>query len=277
MKTKFKSKNRSIILFTIVGTMAVFFYRQNNDIQITRMTYINKKVPLAFDGFVVVHISDLHNMRFGKDQNILLTKVKDAAPDIIVVTGDIVDSERTDVEIAMEFIRGTVDIAPVYFVSGNHEERIKEYVLLIESMIQAGVHMLDNKQTMIERGGSNIELMGIIDPFFAPAKSSLDELNFETQDSFKILLSHRAELLKLYASKHIDLVFTGHAHGGQVRIPYIMPGLIAPHQGLFPKYTSGAYISSDTTEIVSRGLGNSSFPFRIFNRPEIIVVTLKSK
>ncbi|MGB7594321.1 MAG: metallophosphoesterase, partial [Erysipelotrichaceae bacterium] len=129
----------------------------------------------------------------------------------------------------------------------------------------------------LEREGSFIELDGIIDPFFKPAEDSLATLDFTDPSVFRILMSHRPELIKLYASKQIDLVLSGHAHGGQVRIPFLMPGLIAPNQGLFPKYTSGTYKESATTEIVSRGLGNSTFPFRVFNRPEIVVVTLKSK
>lgn len=268
---------RNITLIAMAGTLAVFLYWQNNDILSTKITYANKKIPSSFDGFVIVQISDLHNMRFGKDQNVLLKKINDCHPDLIAVTGDVIDNIRTDFAVALEFIQGATQIAPVYYVPGNHEARISNYDNLVTSMTSFGVHMLENKQIMLDQEGASIELTGIIDPFFSPAAQSLDKLDFSDPSLFRILLSHRPELIKLYASKQIDLVLAGHAHGGQIRIPYLMPGLIAPNQGLFPKYTSGLYKESATTEIVSRGLGNSTFPFRVFNRPEIIVITLKSE
>lgn len=277
MQSKSKKKRRYIVLIVTVATLSIFLYWQNNDIMTTRITYVNNKIPSAFDGYVIVQISDLHNMRFGNDQSVLLQKIKDADPDMIVVTGDLIDNVHTDFAVAMEFIQGAVKIAPVYYVPGNHEARISNYPELVSLMTSAGVQLLENKQIDLERNGSSIELLGIIDPFFAPVKTSLDGLDFTDPSSFKILLSHRPELIKLYASKHIDLVLSGHAHGGQIRIPYLMPGLIAPNQGFFPKYTSGSYKESTTTEIVSRGLGNSTFPFRVFNRPEILVITLKSR
>jgi len=277
MKKTSKSKRRNLTLIAIAGMSVIFLYWQNNDILTTKFTYANKKIPTSFDGFVIVQISDLHNMRFGKNQNILLKKIAVVSPDVIVVTGDVIDNIRTDFPVAMEFLRGAIKIAPVYYVQGNHEARIRNYDELLASMTALGVQMLENKQIKLEREGSFIELDGIIDPFFSPASDSLNKLDFSDPSLFRILLSHRPELIKLYASKQVDLVLTGHAHGGQIRIPYLMPGLIAPDQGLFPKYTSGRYEESATTEIVSRGLGNSTFPFRVFNRPEIIVVTLKSK
>jgi predicted MPP superfamily phosphohydrolase len=276
MKKSNKVK-RNITLIAMAGTLAVFLYWQNNDIMTTKITYQNNKIPTAFDGFVIVQVSDLHNMRFGKDNNVLLKKIKDADPDMIALTGDLIDNVRTDLSVAIEFIRDAVAIAPVYYVPGNHEARISNYNQLAASMSELGVQLLENKQVKFQQGNASIELSGIIDPFFSPAKDSLNHLDFSDQSVFRILLSHRPELIKLYASKQIDLVLTGHAHGGQIRIPTLRGGLIAPDQGLFPKYTSGIYNESETSEIVSRGLGNSTFPFRVFNRPEIIVVTLKSK
>ena len=264
-------------MFAATSLVAVFLYVQNNDISTSKFTIINQKVPDAFNGFVIVQISDLHNMRFGKGQEILLQKVSDAKPDLIVVTGDIIDTIHTDIPLAMEFIQGAINIAPVAYVPGNHEARIDNYGQLINLLSNAGVRVLENNQFNIERNHEHIELLGIVDPFFKAANVSLNALNLQDPTSFKILLSHRPELIKLYASKNIDLVFTGHAHGGQIRIPYLRGGLIAPDQGLFPKYTSGIYFEMDTMEVVSRGLGNSIFPLRIFNRPEIIVVTLSNK
>ena len=276
MRIQALSKKSILWMFAVTSLVAVFLYAQNNDISTHKFTITNPKVPDVFNGFVIVQISDLHNMRFGKGQEILLQKVSAAQPDLIVVTGDIIDSIHTDIPLAMEFIQGAINIAPVAYVPGNHEARIDNYEQLINLLADVGVRVLENNQFNIERNHEHIELLGIVDPFFKPASVSLNALNLQDPTSFKILLSHRPELIKLYASKNIDLVFTGHAHGGQIRIPYLRGGLIAPDQGLFPKYTSGIYFEMDTTEVVSRGLGNSIFPLRIFNRPEIIVVTLSN-
>lgn len=234
-----------------------------------------------------MQISDLHNKEFRKNQSSLLSKIEKAEPDIIVVTGDLIDSRRTNMNIAMDFINGAVNIAPVYFVSGNHEARIAMYSDLILRLTDAGVILMDDTATQIDKNNSFIELVGLSDPAFIPSnymelnptnvlREILKEITKSNPDNFTVLLSHRPELMDLYVENKIDLVFSGHAHGGQFRLPFI-GGLLAPDQGFFPKYTSGAYIEESTTMIVSRGLGNSIFPVRIFNRPEIIVVTLQNK
>ncbi len=277
MKNKKRSKKNYIYLAAGIILLVLFLYWQNNDIVTTNISYTNKKIPSAFNGYVIVQISDLHNMRFGTEQSDLIGKVKKAEPDMIVITGDMIDNMHMDIAVALEFAREAIKIAPVYYIPGNHEARIEDYAGLARSLSDLGVILLENEKTLIELNQSTIELMGIIDPFFSPASQSLSSLNIQNTNSFKILLSHRPELIKFYAAKNIDLVFTGHAHGGQIRIPFTNIGLIAPDQGFFPKYTSGIYVESNTTEIVSRGLGNSAFPFRVFNRPEIIVVTLQSE
>ncbi len=202
-----------------------------------------------------------------------------------MVTGDIIDSKRTNIEIAMEFIHGAVKIAPVYYVTGNHEAWSNVYNDLEVMLQQAGVVLMDNKKMSISRGDSFVELYGMPDPDFMLeysndntgniiVESPFNQLNIENQDIFKILLSHRPELIETYAKKEMDLVFTGHAHGGQVRLPFL-GGLVAPNQGFLPKYTSGTYTMDATTVIVSRGLGNSIIPVRVFNRPELIVCTFE--
>jgi predicted MPP superfamily phosphohydrolase len=271
MKKTIQHKVIPIIIATIL--LFLFLYWQNTDIVIMRIDYANKKVPSDFDGFAIVQISDLHNTLFGKDEKILLKKISALNPDIIVITGDIVDNQRTDTQTALAFIRNAVAIAPIYYVSGNHEERIDEYRMLMDGMASLGVIILDTKTVPIQKGLSAITIGGIPDPFFSPADMNLKALSID-DGKFNILLAHRPELIRLYEKAKFDLVFTGHAHGGQVRIPFTNIGLIAPDQGFFPKYTSGIYTINSLTEVVSRGLGNSAFPFRIFNRPEIIALTL---
>ncbi len=253
-----------------------FLYWQNNGLMLTSMTYYGE-VPKAFDGYKILQVSDLQNKTFGKAQKPLLQKIRNAAPDIIVITGDLLDRNRTDVNVAIEFIRDIVQIAPVYFVSGNHEHRSGEWEDLSEKLVQEGVIILDNGKSVIERNGETITLLGLADKSVNQYYDKiLHSLMAGQEDGFHILLSHRPELFETYAEEGIDLVFTGHAHGGQIRIPLI-GGIFAPHQGFFPKYTEGMHEKEGTTMIVSRGLGNSTFPFRIFNRPELIEIRLRSE
>lgn len=253
--------------------MGAFLYWQNNAITMTQIVHTHK-VPEAFHGYKILHISDLQNKLFGANQNTLIYKAECAAPDMIVITGDLIDRNRTDLDAAMDLIRGIVKLAPVYYVSGNHEHQSGEYDTLVELLVSEGVTVLDNGKSVIERGGETITLMGLADKSVNPYYSRvLDMLCKGNESTFTMLLSHRPELFEEYAAKGISLVFSGHAHGGQIRLPKI-GGLFAPHQGFFPTYTSGAYTKDDTTMVVSRGLGNSTFPFRIFNRPELLVITL---
>jgi len=283
---KIKSKRIRFLLrfIVILISFILFSLWQNNDIVRTNIAYKNSKIPLPFDGYTIVQISDLHNKEFGSNQTKLLNKVEKAEPDIIVITGDLIDSKHPNIDIAMEFVNGAIKIAPVYYVTGNHEAFLGIYSVLERKLANSGVILMDDKEIQIEKDGSYIDLIGVSDPSFTPydylndngvdlLEGRLEDLVKSNEDSFKILLSHRPELLNTYEGNNIDLAFTGHAHGGQFRIPFV-GGLFAPNQGFFPKYTSGTYTMNKTTLVVSRGLGNSVIPIRIFNRPEIIVLTL---
>ena len=200
-----------------------------------------------------------------------------------MITGDLIDSTKTNVDIAIDMIKEIIEIAPVYYVTGNHEARTNEYDNLKSQMIELGVKILENEAQEIQLNNSTINILGINDPSFYKESDILDSKivknNMENiqynEDNFTILLSHRPEVFKIYVEKNIDLVFTGHAHGGQIRLPFI-GGIIAPNQGTFPEYTDGIYREKDTTMVVSRGIGNSIIPFRVNNRPELMIVELKS-
>jgi len=259
--------------------LAAFLYWQDNGLMLTRMAY-QGDIPKAFDGYKILHISDLQNKLFGKDQKPLLNKIRQSSPDIIVFTGDLLDRHegRTNVESAMDFVRQILEVAPVYFVSGNHEYQSGQWEELSDELVAAGVTVLDNGKSVIEREGETITLLGLADKKMNPYYDKmLHTLMAGQEDSFNILLSHRPELYETYVKEKIDLAFTGHAHGGQIIIPFLRQGIFAPHQGFFPKYTEGMHEKDGTAMVVSRGLGNSSFPFRIFNRPELIEVTLTLK
>ena len=257
----------------------------NTALELNTYTISSSKLPQSFDGYRIAHVSDLHNTEMGKDNEKLLAMLRDAAPDMIAITGDLVDSRNTDIEVALQFVREAVKIAPCYYVTGNHEARISEYDELKEAMEAAGVTVLKDAQTEISLTGEFITLIGVNDPsyqtdyLFGDAKTvmntKLEELHTE-QDRFTILLSHRPELFDTYADHGIDLVLSGHAHGGQFRLPFI-GGLVAPNQGLFPEYDAGIYTEGNTNMLVSRGVGNSILPFRINNRPEVILIELQAK
>ena len=280
-----RSLHKFYIFAVLIIACIIFCIWQNNSITISESDYINSKIPDEFNDFIIVHISDLHNKQFGKNQKYSLTKFEGIAPNAIVITGDLVDRRKYDLDKAMAFVEGALDIAPVFYVSGNHEAWSGKYSTIKSELEDAGVHVLDNGVIRLSIGDSSIHMFGVRDPDFHTSNylegTDITEMTdqfkkWSSYKSFKILLSHRPELFDLYCENKMDLIFTGHAHGGQVRIPFI-GGLVAPDQGLFPKYTSGYYTKDESTMFVSRGLGNSIIPIRIFNRPEIVVVTLKTK
>ena len=231
-----------------------------------------------------MQVSDLHNDEFGDDNCDLLAAITKAKPDIIVITGDLIDSYHTDVEIAAQFIDAAVQIAPVYYTTGNHEYRFPLTFEKFEKyMINAGVTVLRDKTAAIELNGETITIAGVDDPFFAGFEDYGETEYFAEklrtlmpEDGFVLLLSHRPELFETYCEIGFDLVLSGHAHGGQIRLPLI-GGVLAPNQWFFPKYEDGLHESGGTSLVISRGLGNSSFPLRVNNPPELVVVTLEQK
>ena len=203
---------------------------------------------------------------------------------MIAITGDLVDSGRTDIGVAENLIRQLAMTAPCYYVTGNHEAWIGEqYQKLEKILLNEGVVILHDQSVSMTKNDETIQIVGLDDPDFTDRDSSIQESMLERKleemeltGGFCILLSHRPEVFNAYVAENIDLVLCGHAHGGQFRIPGV-GGLVAPNQGLLPKYDAGEYSENNTTMIVSRGIGNSVIPVRINNRPEIVVVELRCK
>lgn len=278
-----KIKLKSLLLILLIFIFTLILYN-NKRIEITYVEYINDKLPKSFDNFSICQVSDLHNAEFGKNQHLLIEKINNLKPDIVVITGDIIDRNKYNLKNVMNFIDGIKDIAPIYYVPGNHEAGIKNYEDIKNKLINNGVYVLDNTYDTITINNESIKILGVIDPNFYPRdlpneiSNVIDTImfNLENDKNFKILLSHRPELFETYAKKNIDLVLTGHAHGGQIRIPFL-GGIIAPNQGLFPKYDSGLFKKNNTTMYVSRGMGNSIIPLRINNNPELVHIILKQK
>lgn len=252
-----------------------------------RVEIRDEKIPAAFDGFVLCQVSDVHNEARGEGNAALLRALREAAPDLICITGDFLDSRRTDLDFALELAGQLAEIAPAVYVTGNHEARLKDLSALEAGLAARGVRVLRDDWTPLARGGEEIALLGLDDPGFSAGEdwtlaegldqtqARLSALLAQAGDRFSLVLSHRPELLPAYAEAGADLVLSGHAHGGQVRLPGI-GGLFAPGQGILPRLTSGVHARGETRLVVSRGLGNSAFPLRVFNPPEIVTVTLRA-
>lgn len=277
-----KKINRIVMIICILVGFTIFLYLQNNLISITEVKITSSKIPSSFKGYKILQISDLHNKKFGDNQDVLIQKIKSIDPDIIAITGDLIDSKSYDAEVSMQLIREIVKKYPVYFVTGNHEQWSGKYNNLEKGLKKYDVNVLRNEHVGIRKGEQEINLLGIDDPEFVTGNRDegniiIDEIKkakIEMQpDKYNVLLSHRPEFIKEYTNERLDLVLSGHAHGGQVRLPFI-GGLVAPNQGVLPKYTAGLYVEQNTSMVVSRGLGNSIIPQRILNRPEIVVVQL---
>lgn len=262
-------KNKRIWIIALVLTLVLAWLLWGNlTVGSTKFTLKESNLPMAFHNFKIAHVSDLHNSRLWKKTVKLL---QEAQPDIICITGDLVDSRRTDVQLALDFAAAAVQIAPCYYVVGNHELALDDaaYEKLINGLKALGVTVLDNEVSTIEWGDEKISLVG------TPWGSSQYQGELSQQGGYTILLAHDPAHFESYASAGYDLVLSGHVHGGQVRLP-LLGGLYGPGQGFLPDYDSGVYSSGDTDLVVSRGIGNSLMPVRFANRPEVIFITLKA-
>ena len=285
MTVKKKKFTFLAVVVIVLVALVIWIAWGNTALELNTYTISSSKLPQSFDGYRIAHVSDLHNAEMGKENGKLLTMLRDADPDMIAITGDLIDSRNTDIEVALQFVREAVKIAPCYYVTGNHEARVNEYGELKAGMEAAGVTVLEDVKTKISMEDETITLIGVNDPSYQTdylfgdsetvMNTKLEELHSE-KDGFTILLSHRPELFDTYADQGMDLVLSGHAHGGQFRLPFI-GGLVAPNQGFFPEYDAGIYMEGNTNMLVSRGIGNSILPFRINNRPEVILIELQAE
>ena len=283
-----KKLNKKIVLIVsvlVILCIGIWTLWGNSALEVNEYEIVSDRIPEAFSGFRIAQVSDLHNAEFGEGNEKLIELLSQTDPDMIVITGDLIDSRHTDIEIALEFARQAIKLAPVYYVSGNHEAHVHEYEDLKMGLAKAGVIVLEDQKVQIKRDGESIYILGIDDPSFqedylfgdavSVTSSALSELQNES-DCYTVLLAHRPELFETYVDAGVNLVFSGHAHGGQFRLPFI-GGLVAPNQGFFPEYDAGLFSEGSTTMIVSRGVGNSIIPIRINNRPEIVTVTLQCR
>jgi len=252
---------------------------------ISTKTY-NIETPLLEEqnSITIALISDLHSTIFGKDQTILIEKIKSVNPDLIILSGDIFDDvvPMTGTQLLLKGISG---IAPVYYVTGNHDYLSYNIQTIREELRSYGVIILSDNYVIIEIRNNEIVIAGIEDPYKriyeTPDYNQNDSMEraFRELDEiplYKILVAHRPEMIENYKKYSFDLILSGHTHGGQVRIPLILNGLYAPGQGVFPKYAGGIYTHGNLTHIISRGLSvNPRLP-RIFNPPELVIIIIES-
>ena len=263
-----------IVLCAVVAIFAVLLIwaiSENDALELNTITVQSNRLPQAFDGFRIAHVSDLHSAEMGQGNEKLLSILRDAKPDIIAITGDLLDCRDADSSVALAFCKAAVEIAPVYYVTGNHEVRLETefFNRVMAELRQADVTVMEDEEDILMRGDAAISIAG-------HQWGDTDEIGQISQfDGFTVLLSHPPEDIDAYASAEFDLVLSGHAHGGQFRLPFI-GGLIAPGQGIFPQYDAGLYRVQDTQMVVSRGIGNSTFPLRFNNRPEVILIILEA-
>lgn len=273
----------SVTLALLVG-FTVWIVHSNTIPTLTEISVPAKGLPEGFDGFRIVQVSDLHDAELGKNHERVLELIRKAKPDVIFLTGDMIDGHegRTDTDLTVSFVKQAMEIAPCYYVTGNHEGMIPYtiYTQMERELVALGVKFLHSETITLVRNRDTLTLAGIDSPSFFPLTLPITPLSKLCENNYTILLAHHPERIDDYAAAGADLVFSGHAHGGQFRLPFV-GGLYAPGQGLFPAYDGGLYTvpseEGETLLCVSRGLGNSGFPVRFGNRPEVILAVLESQ
>lgn len=269
-----------IFLCLIFIMLLVHGYNENRSLDVDELTIRLPDLPDNLDQLKIVHLSDIHFPKNRIDPDQLIKETQKADPDVIFLTGDLIDRSASveDVPLA-ELIRSLSQIAPTYSVSGNHETSSRQLDQWNDIMTENGAVLLENNTHIATLSGEKIAIMGVKDG----NQTSMIPLSEDIKELPILLLAHRPEFFPSYTTDNpdiqLDVTFSGHAHGGQIRLPFI-GGLFAPGQGFFPKYTSGIYSSSQNADqklVVSRGIGNSLFPLRINNKPHFIVITLTNQ
>ena len=274
------------IILVLVLAVAALVFDSNTRIVVSEYQLFYNDLPDSFDGFRIIVLADIHATEFGNGNARLIERVRDVNPDIIAINGDLMCAYLrvpldVQLEVADRLAVALTEIAPVYFVTGNHEwdRRVGGPAELFRILEYRGVTVLRNRHVLIERGGDSIVLAGVDDPngpadMIRPNEVVERIFSREGDDSFIVMLEHRNNNLSLYSSLGVQLVLSAHAHGGIVRLPFT-DGLVGPQRELFPTYTSGIYTMGDTNMIVSRGLGNH-IVWRFLNNPQIVVAVLRT-
>jgi len=272
----------SIIIISLLAIISMFAF--NNNLALSLYSIQTDKINYG-SAIRIVLLADLHATMFGADQQPLLQKIEAQEPDLILLAGDIVVDSIFDTATLL-FLAGIRDIAPIYYVTGNHEywgPNAENFHIIRNTILSYGINILSDSYEQIEINGNSLIIAGVEDRHKVNAVPEYDQVesireafeNISDYDYYKILISHRPENLDLFSEQSFDLVVTGHTHGGQFRIPFLLNGLYAPEQGLFPEFVGGLYTYDELKLIISRGLATNHprLP-RIFNPPEVVTIIL---
>ena len=287
-------KNKKIIVLICIALIFISILMCFiTKIDVTKYTISNEKIPEEFNGFKIVQLSDFHSQGNRDTTEKLISKVKDINPDIIVMTGDMVSWDMEDIEEVKILIKSLAEVYPIYYIDGNHEHlaeilRQSRYISFNKFMQELGVTIIKNDYVEIYKEDKSINLYGINLPLDGATGLYVNKFQLEknyvektlpkaNEEKFNILLAHTPTFIKQYSKWGADLVLAGHMHGGIARIPFTNIGLLSPGRTILPRYAAGKFKVKSSTMIVNRGIGTSSFKLRIFNNPEITVITLKSK
>lgn len=276
-------KNKKRLMINMIAIFLIGFgirlYIDNNVFEVTYINFEDSEIPQAFDDIKILHISDLHNKSYGNNNEGLLAKIKELSPNYIFLTGDMVSSRDTDFSNFFHFAYEIGKKYDCYYILGNHEMDLsnEDRKKIYETLESYHITVLDNEMVQLEKNGEIINIYGM---WYNPKYYIKEEFSLENMqkilgnslDGFNILLTHNPDDFKIYASWGADLTFSGHVHGGMIRLPFI-GGLISPNRTLFPKYDAGFYEYGDSNLIVSRGMSRGATGIRVFNQPELVVVT----
>ena len=272
-------RRKTAVLLVLTALLAAGFLLWGNcSLQTTETALVSPALPPAFDGLRIVELADLHGRVFGRGSRRLLAAVRRAEPDLICIDGDLFD-EHTDLAMLPPLLRGLCAIAPVYYVTGNHEWRVPGLRGILAQMRACGVTVLQDDWRVLRRGEDALVLAGTDDPCGPAERKTPAELiaNIRAEAgeaAFLLLLTHRNDQLPQWSALGVQAVLAGHCHGGVVRLPFV-GGLFGTDRRLFPAWDAGLYRQGETALYVSRGLGYTNVHFRLFNRPEVAVIVLR--
>lgn len=275
-----------ILIAILISVICSYFI-----IDVTKYSINSEKIPSAFNGYKILQISDLHNISYGKDNSKLLKKVKEINPDIVVMTGDMINTNSKNYSNFYSLSKEIAKDYTTYYIMGNHEMRLpwKNQIEIMQNLNSLDIKVLNNKEATISKDDEIIRIYGLHQPIttYKNVLKNNVETDFTLENmkqsfpvidnsTFNILLSHSPFDFEIFSKWGADLVLSGHVHGGLVRLPFI-GGVLSPERTLLPKYDAGEYSYEDSKMIVSRGLGNGTINLRIFNNPELCVIKLSSK
>lgn len=275
-------------LFGLTAAILLFLYAGTNRLQVTRYEVRLDGLPVELEGLRIVHISDLHGKRFGPRNEQLARVIAGLKPDLILVSGDMLNSRGGGENAFIDLLQSLEGICPVYCALGNHEQIVREltdrerYDDFTGRLRAAGAILLDNERAAPPGGRTGLAVYGFtaaLRYYSAGSTAALpagyleEKLGRPSPEELTILLAHNPKYFEAYARWGADLVFSGHVHGGVVRLPFL-GGLLSPDLSFFPPYDAGLYTSGTAVMHVSRGLGNSVIPFRLFNRPDVSLLVL---